>query len=538
MKDYTNYHPSKKEKIKSSGENLFYKQFRGVEGFKVSINGEYDRDVIIQQHTNPINERLEDKLMIFLKVDGEGIDWGDEIIGYDDDYRYLVITEPHDNEIYMTCKIRKLPDRISFKIKSEDNVKDEDKVEKEEEIEGLDYECSCILNDSMLYTESSYVGSSNAFEDEDIRALIVRYDEKTAQIELFDCIETNNAKYRVVFVDKKALMRQGEEVGVLQITLIQTVYDNITRNIGLEDEEPIEGVLRSARLKEAVYNSNARTFLCEEDGVKTGDYVSFNIGRKKDNDRTHIVVSMIDTKIGYDSSFVLHCSKTLRWIDTSGSKDKNGRLIEHEYPIRWMDNKTMLMETNSSDMTLPADIQQGQLQDNEFTKQIKHGTRFISNGEVLKVVGVDRQAMNGLLGLRLEKDEVTKYDNEEIELAEYYRYYNENGNLIKPDRPDKPEIDFNLEIVGEDELCTLWADDYSVEIYNNGVPIEEKEVVVWDIRNKDGTTDLYASVINQNGYNCTVLPVNDFKNAGKTVILKVSLTNEAFIEKEIMLVRV
>ena len=507
MNDYTNYHPSREDKIQSSGKQLFYKQFRGCEGFTVSVNGECDRDVIIQQHTNPINERLEDKLMIFLKEDGKYIDWGDEIIGYDPNYKYMVITEPHDNGVYMTCKIRRLPDRIGF------------------EVDGVEYVYECILNNSMLYTESSYVGSSNAFVDEDVRALIIKYDVITSKIKLFDYIMVGSIYYKVSNIDKKALMRQGDESGVLQITLIETIYSDILVNF----KDKVRGILRYARLKEAVYNSNARAFLCEVDGAKTGDYITFENDRVHSNIRTHIIVSMVDTKVGYDSSFALNCQGVLKFI----APDKT----IHEYPTRFIDNKTMLMESSSGLINLPADVQQCQIKEDEHTKTITNSMRFISNGKAFEVVGVDEQTMRGVLTLRLKTTSFTPDDNKELEIADYYKVFpRDDGSPTEPTNPDVPIDSYTLTLDGSDDALCGFTEDYIVDVKLNGVKVEGKSIE-WKISNADGTTTSYATIESVNGYEC-IVKAGSSKYIGKSVILRASLVTNVtiFAEKVIRIV--
>ena len=277
--------------------------------------------------------------------------------------------------------------------------------------------------------------------------------------------------------------------------------------------------MRSARLKEAVFNANARTLLCDPDSVTTGDYVTFETDRQRDNIRTHIVMNMIDTRVDYDSCFVLHCSKMCRWIDKDTKEIK-------EFPLRWQDNKTMLMETNTDQLDLPANVQQGQIQENEFTKKIRHGFRFISNGEVLEVVGLDKQVMNGIVGLRVKTGIETKYDNMELEIADYYKYFSK-GDAEEPIEPDL--TGYTLIIDGEDDMYTGLDDDYTVTVLAGGVPISGL-ATTWSIDNLDGSNKAYAEIASIDGYVCNVQA--NTKNVGKEFMLKVHLTNDVNISTQ------
>lgn len=294
-------------------------------------------------------------------------------------------------------------------------------------------------------------------------------------------------------------------------------------------ERELDCVIKFKRMKEAVYNSSARELQCVVGGVKTGDYIEHTNRQTPYDVRNYIVRNMIDPKHGYDSCFILICQKVLKGISSDNKI--------YEYPTHFIDNKTMLMESDSKLIDLPANIQQCYIQENEFTKEIDNRTRFISNGEAFQVVGIDRQTMNGILTLRLETTSFTPDDNKELEIADYYKTFPRDGGApTEPTDPEVPTGSYSLTLSGSEEALSGFTEDYRVSIKLNGEDIGGKDIE-WRISNADGTTTSYATIESVSGYDCTI-KVGSTKYIGKSVILRAELVANStiFDEKTIQIV--
>lgn len=294
-------------------------------------------------------------------------------------------------------------------------------------------------------------------------------------------------------------------------------------------ERELDCIMKFKRMKEAVYNSSARELQCEAGGVKTGDYITHTNRQTPYDMRNYIVRNMIDPKRGYDSCFILICQKVLKGISSDNKI--------YEYPVHFIDNKTMLMESDSKLIDLPANVQQCYIQENEFTKQIDNRKRFISNGEAFQVVGVDRQTMNGILTLRLETTSFTSDDNKELEIADYYKTFPRDGNTpTEPTDPEVPTDGYTLTLSGSDDALCGFTEDYRVSVKLNGEDLYGRDIE-WRISNADGATTSYATIESVNGYDCTI-KVGSTKYIGKSVILRAELVADStiFDEKTIRIV--
>lgn len=292
------------------------------------------------------------------------------------------------------------------------------------------------------------------------------------------------------------------------------------KTVTVNFEREIECLLQFKRMKEAVLNSNAREIVCKIGDVKTGDYITHIDDQKPDDIRTYIIRNMVDRKFGYDKSYGLLCQKVFKVI----LPDKTIK----SYPIHFSDNKTMMMESDSKMMTLPADVIEGYVQEDRYTLTWSNDKRFVSNGEVFEVVGIDKQTMNGLITLRLKKTQETQYDNMELEIADYYKHFS------REEMPEEPELEpsgYELSIIGEGEIYTGFDDDYTATVKVDGVPLNGLQVD-WSITNADNTTTPYATIQNAQGYGCTILASNNTKHIGKIVILRVYLRDDSSIYAE------
>ena len=462
MKDYTSTTPNDyKDRIKTQGEKLFYKTWENSsEAFSITIADETEpKKVIIQQHVNPLNEQLEDKKLMCLDKDLGNLTWGSVITGYETNEKHLVITRPYSNGVYSVCKIRRLKNNTSFNINNE--------------VQNY----LGILADNILYTDKSYVGDTNVFDEEDKKALVLPYDNNTKLLKMFDEITVDDIEYKIVQIDNVTMKEHDEEFGVLQLVLLNTNFGALTLNL---TNNEFVGILRFARMKERVYNSLGREILTPHGVLNTGDYItqSFMRGDIEDN-RTYIVRSRVDKRLKYDSTFVIECLSTVKLLDKDG-------VTIHTYPVVFQDNKTKMSDNTRSDIAILGNstfqiyirydyITRRFVRDCDAGKKIK---RIMIDKDVYEIVGrADIGSMRGLMTLQLkEEDTQDGIDNLELGIADYY-------NNIPSPTPTPSEI------IGDIEIYLGDTQEYSIDsIYSCN----------WSIN------DVGIDIISTNGNICTL----------------------------------
>ncbi len=425
---------SYKDKVKIQGEKLFYKMWNNSsESFEITVDSEViKKKVIIQQHVNPLNEQLEDRKLICLDKDLGSLTWGSIISGYDNNEKYMVITKPYSNDVYSTCKVRKLNNSVLFSIND------------------TPQNYLGILSNSMLYTEKAYTGDTNVFDEEDKKALAIPYDNITKNLKLFDEIVVDNVEYKIVLIDTITLKEHDEERGVLQLVLLQTNFGKLTLNLSPTNE--INGILRFARLKERVYNSLGREILTPHGILNTGDYITQEFIRGTiEEKRTYIVRSRIDKRIKYDSTFVIECLKTAKLLDKDG-------VTIHTYPVSFQDNKSKMSDSDRSDTAIfPNSSYQAYIKFDNITHRLaedceagKKIDRIMISGFVYKITGrPDVGSMVGIMTLGLDEEHRNNNDNLEFGIADY----NNNISLTPA----------SSQIVGYNTIEIGKTEEYSME---------------------------------------------------------------------------
>lgn len=421
MRDYTHYYPTHDEKIRHKAEKNFEVHYRhGDESYQVKINDDFNKSVIIKAHSNPMRENLEDMKMYFVNDKKHNIHWGDEISGYDDGdgHKYLVITRPESNGVTSKCRIRKMYDKIRF-------FKD-DKC----------YIYDCIKAKGLLYTATSYSEASEVFTDEDMIAIAIRYDKVTAKLKMFDEIWFDkDVLYKIVRIDNCTTKEQFEEFGVLQITLIRTVFGQLEDNRFKEESFDVTGILRYAQLKERIYNAKSRELLTPHDSVATGDYIVHTFPRNPYiNDdkicihdytetRRYLVFSLVDMRADYDSCFMVNANVKINLKDDDGNA----------YPVyAYFDsNATQLManERNNNMYNQNSKLM-FYCQDNPLTHKLGREISRVMidrpeyDAELLdcyEVVGTDPYTYKGCIRVELNESKINPaVDNLKLRIADYY----------------------------------------------------------------------------------------------------------------------
>lgn len=278
------------------------------------------------------------------------------------------------------------------------------------------------------------------------------------------------------------------------------------RKIGVlnfTDEFPC--IIDTERLKEKIYNLNARGILTYPNVLRTGDYVTLNEDGKNN---TYIVRSRIDEKSTHDYTFLLHCQNNLKILDSDG-------VTIHNFPIAVSDNKTKLGESNRSDTAITLNSSyQGYIRYDNVSRRLmencdsgKQINRIMVHGRVYNIVGTDDISMDGLITLGLEIGQKNDNDNLELGIADYY-------NNIPSPTPTPSEI------VGDIEIYLGDTQEYS---------IDSTYPCTWNIN------DVGIDIISTNDNRCTLKCKSSTQYKGNTAILT-CFTNGQTYTKQIKII--
>ena len=417
MKDYSNWYPSREERLIHNAKKTFEVHSKYGDEDKIAlVNGDFKTRVILKEHTNPMNFGLEDKKCYFVNEPGKMIRRGDVISGIDE-MNYIVVTIPESNGVTSKCRVRKMYDKMSF-------VKDD-----------KEYTFDCVVAKGLLYDSSSYASADTAFTEEGFIALIVQYNDITQTLQMFDAVVVNGEYHRIVKVDPVRLKEYPEDNGVLQLVLstaIACVSDKDSENVmetdvlvdhryGI-DPFKITGVLRYAKLKERIYNSKAREILTPHNVLKPGDYIEATFLRnpKVDNStetRMYLTQSLIDMRQDYDSAFLIDCNAHFNIKTDNGDAYTVWAYFEN--------NSTQLMSNErNSNMWNDNSKVKCLVQSNPLTRKLgKEIPRVIIDGDGWEVVGTDKLSAEGIIGVEFVASYVNpSLDNLELQIADYYRF--------------------------------------------------------------------------------------------------------------------
>lgn len=500
MKDYSNYYPSRRDRRRYKTTQNFLIHYReSNEGCEVYVNGDktYRLPVIIKDHTNPINNYLEDKKMYFLNAyEEKSINWGDEIIinGSEkyEDGTYLVITRPDTDGYESKCRIRKMHNRAQFTVC------------------GKEYQYNCIKADGLLYNASAYVNEVNVFTEEDLKAILIRYDENTSRLKLFDDVILDGVLYKVSKVDNYTLKRYNEQFGVVQMVLIRTIFGDMSVN-----GKAFNGIMRYARLKERVYNSKAREVLTKHNILKSGDYVAHTFLRDEEGNyetRIYIVRSLVDMRNEYDTSFVLNCDAEF-YMKNIKDVDQEKIMI----PAYFEDNRIQLqVNERNSNALIEGSKYQCLVQNNAHTKLLgKEVSRIIIKGDAYRIVGVDKLSLEGAIYVGLMDSKINpSTDNLELGIADYYKSKNNNLDVVK-----------DTEIIGDKEI--LFGDS-GIYYLKDGIDWKDAE---WNIVGSQACT-IFSVVENK----CIIEVQDSSLLIGKKIQLQVKINGGSVYVKDIEIV--
>lgn len=391
MKDYSKINKKNKLRQQVDGRKLFEIQFYGGnEGYFVDVDQHQNLKMLIKEHTNPLNEGLVDWKAQFLS-DCEIYKLGNMIVRRDNGDRYLSVTAPKDNGIHSEYRIRKTDGTLVFQ-----------KGEVAASVDG-------VLASGLLYKDGAYTNQSNVFEDNEMKAMAVQYNEVTNKLSLFDPVQVNGRSYKVVKVEDDVLKEYRDNYGVLQLVLLLSPSSKLEK-INIMDDTAVEfkGITKYARVKDRKLNSVSRELLCEYGAVKTGDYVRYTFDsddKGSMKEEIYIIFNTPSKYDGYDISLAYRCLNSFLALDDNGAI--------HRIPYYFEDNRTRVDKTSSN-----ANINQMDssfmivTQENDITQRFidRKAGRIILKNTAYKVTGVSNHD-EGLLYFGIEIDKIDPNDD-------------------------------------------------------------------------------------------------------------------------------
>lgn len=396
----------------------------------------------------------------------------------------MSITRADWNGAYNKYRIRELTDDITFITDTPINMRG-------------------VVANKGMYNETSFVNEQNVFEDKELRAAIVQYNDDTKQLTLFDDISINGIHYRIVKIDSHTLKEYDEEFGVLQLVVIDTPFGEICCN----KDEILKGVVMSARVKDKVLNSISRELVCEHNRVERGDYIKFTYDRDENNTKAiedYIIMNNPVMNGGYDISLMYLCENQI------GLLDGEGKVVY--MPFYFEDNRTRIDKESDSDYAkFKNSSYMITIQDNEITEKLKFKCdRVIIKGNAYRITGFD-DLTNGIINLGLEIDQInTEDDNLELGVANYYSQLEEiKGN--EDSTPPTSNI-YIREANGYIDLCKGYENEYFLNEVDSGIS--------WSV-------DKTWAKLRVIGARCFIT-FDEFKYVGETITLSAKVGNDIY----------
>lgn len=231
MKDYSSYYSSLNDIILNSANYIFNKKLETNEGFVVDIDDNKNIQVVIQEHSNPLNEDKEDrKIFIPSSISfhrGSIVSWKDR--------KWIITNNVGDedkNNVYSMAKIYPCNNTLKFILPS-DHIKI--------------IEIPCITSNMSLYSIGLEEQKQIIMSDGK-KFCIVPFDDYTNEVfikqrflfwdkQCFEITEINYDKASIVNDIKQGIL----EIKMQQVELLpeDNLGDFIAYNEGISLESPL-----------------------------------------------------------------------------------------------------------------------------------------------------------------------------------------------------------------------------------------------------------------------------------------------------------
>lgn len=178
-----------------------------------------------------------------------------------------------------------------------------------------------------------------------------------------------------------------------------------------------------------------------QDIFNVGDYVRWR------GDSWLVFTKEFKTIPSHQQGLIKNNNAYIRWI-------RNGEVVNggRGYPA-YVTSQTLytMGVSQTTYMNVPDGKMMMYMQNNQDTIDIRQDERVVISGKVFKVKFTDYVSRQGLISYLMDEDRThEEYDNMELGVADYYKYYNKGTDYPSETEPSEPENPSdNLVIVGE-----------------------------------------------------------------------------------------
>lgn len=213
-----------------------------------------------------------------------------------------------------------------------------------------------------------------------------------------------------------------------------------------------------------------------EADIKVGDYIKW--------DADHWLVFTNETKTikTHLQSKVKEVNERIKWI-------RRGDIVNDG--VGWyayVQSQTLytLGVKTTQQMQLPDAKMTMYLQANDDVLDLRMGERIFIGNRVYTIYFIDTVSRRGLVNMLLEEDSISPYDNVELGVADYYRYYDTDDDIT-----NHPVEDGSDETVNEDKL-RVYGDEIA-RISRQYTFTASKPVTEWVISHTEVEDPYYIS---------------------------------------------
>lgn len=313
---------------------------------------------------------------------------------------------------------------------------------------------------------------------------------------------------------------RGSSVRGRKMHLKQRSFDKFFDSTLTANDVLIDGIKETVVIQDQTQNNNKD--LSDDKYVVAKNMTKIHVGSVMEwSDRKWIFFSREEKTIHTHQQFKIRPSNyTMKFIDKNGDVCNGGKgvpsVIQNQtlYTLgvatggnnAWIVNAKMLMY----------------LVDDEFSKDIGIDTRVFIGESIYRIMFKDNVSRKGISHFLLEEEMINeKIDNIELQVADYYKYYDKDGNRLtnvesgngsNTDTETGTTSNIRLEIDGFSDIAIGESQRYSIKIFVNDVEVQD-DIESWLI-----VDDRKVVKINEkNGRYITIYAEDNFSNIDEMI---------------------
>ena len=246
-----------------------------------------------------------------------------------------------------------------------------------------------------------------------------------------------------------------------------------------------------------------------KDHFGVGDYIMWR-------DQHWIVFTKENrTVTDHQQGKVKEANEIIRWI-------RNGEIVnEGRGWYAYVESQTLYtmgvavtpyMQTVDSKMLM-------YLRDNKESRDLRMDERIFIGPRVYKIKFTDAVSRQGLISFLLDEDTIGPYDNIELGVADYYRFYGKDDDITqRPEELDNGDNEIKTEIIGDTALKI--SREYTFEL-------SEGEAVAWKLSHADFESPYQE--ISKSGKSVTIKIKNDNRFVGSILTITAELEDGSYV---------